>query len=254
MFAWIRLLLPLFILFGCETQQIPWGKMNSAEAEFNQRQQENLLVYMSVEKLFPEPRLRKLAVAAGNGDIAQIDQLVENGANINGRGYKNASPLFWSLRDIDGFIRLLELGADPNVVFDDGGNVIHWALRSKNPSFLSAALSHGGNPNIVGGILGGPLIFAATGPNEKDKASLIIEAGAKINSRGHNNRTPMMAAASLGQFDVVYELLSSGADPTLRDLDGRSLKDVIEFRRKTMDPNHELTRWMHKVIERLEGQ
>jgi ankyrin repeat protein len=253
MFAWIRLLLPLFILSGCASQQIPWGKMNTAEAEFNQRQQENLLIHMSVERLFPEPRLRKLAVAAGNGDIAQINQLVEEGVGVNGRGYENATPLFWSLRNIDGFIRLLELGADPNVVFNDGGNVIHWALRKKNPSFLAAALSHGGNPNIEGGMLGEPLIFAATGPEAKNKARLIIDAGANINSRGYNNRTPMMAAAGLGQFDLVYELLSSGANPTLRDLDGRSLKDVIELRRKTMDPNHELTRWMHKVIERLES-
>jgi len=60
-----------------------------------------------------------------------------------------------------------------------------------------------------------------------------------------------MAAAGLGQFDLVYELLERGADYTIQNKNGDDLLDFIVFRAKTMDPKNELTRWMEKVIEWL---
>jgi len=52
-----------------------------------------------------------------------------------------------------GFKALLKLGANPNVLFDDGGTVMHWAARMDSTEFLQAALEHGGDPNLRGGRL-----------------------------------------------------------------------------------------------------
>jgi len=209
---------------------------------------------MPLDRMFPESRLRDLAAAAGNGDIEAIDRLVREGVDVNGRGNRNATPLFWAMRDIQGFTRLLEHGADPNAVFDDGGNVMLWAVRHRTQSYLIEALKHGGDPNIGAGIYGEPLIFEAMGPAGKNKAVVLLESGANINARGHAQRTPMMKAAGLGQFDLVYELLNRGADYTPKALYGNDLLGIIKQREKTMDPNNSLTHWMHKVIDWLASQ
>src|SRR5690606_27774060 len=113
----------------------------------------------------PEPQVRALAKAAGNGDVKEIEALVQQGASVNAHGTRNATPLFWAMREdsIKGFTRLLELGADPNVIFDDGGTVMHWAVRHKNDAFLKVALAHGGDPNLNAGKDNETPLFEALG-------------------------------------------------------------------------------------------
>ncbi|MBV1952262.1 MAG: hypothetical protein KUG64_08735, partial [Cycloclasticus sp.] len=112
------------------------------------------LIYMDLKVMFPDPKLRALAKAAGKGKISKINSLVSDGVNVNARGNRNATVLFWALKkaNLEGYTRLLEMGADPNVVFDDGGSVMHWAPRmeasSEKDQFLIRALQHGGDPNL----------------------------------------------------------------------------------------------------------
>lgn len=47
---------------------------------------------------------------------------------------------------------MLELGADPNVVFDDGGPVMYWAVHHENDEILELVLRYGGNVNLVGSL------------------------------------------------------------------------------------------------------
>ena len=139
-------------------------QMGDAEKAYKQRLPQINIFYMSVETMFPDPQVRALAVAAGDGDIEEIDRLVQQGVDVNARGKQSATPLFWALRtwNLNGFTRLLELGADPNLSFQPDGEipsseatVMHLAMRPPITAFLKAALRHGGNPNLVGGTASG---------------------------------------------------------------------------------------------------
>ena len=155
---------------------------------FNKRQRKELVIYMSLDALFPDSQVRSLAKAAGEGRVSQIDELVSRGINVNSRGTKNATPLFWAMRNdsIEGFKRLLELGADPNVIFDGGVNVLHLAIGLENSNYLRLALEHGGNPNLVAGAL---------------------------------EFTPLVKASN-STVEVVAMLLKHGADPDMQSSRG----------------------------------
>ncbi|MEM7612731.1 MAG: ankyrin repeat domain-containing protein, partial [Pseudomonadota bacterium] len=149
------LLLSVLPVLGCSTagSSIDMDNMESAEKEFNRQQREKLLAYMPFNRIFPNMPARELARAAGRGELRTIERLVSSGVDVNTRGEKNATALYWALRrsNHSGFVKLLELGADPNIVFDDGGTVMHWAVDHKNVDFLRSALEYGGDPNLLAG-------------------------------------------------------------------------------------------------------
>lgn len=149
------MLLILSFALGCNASNEDLGinHMESSEKTFNEQQSKAVLAYMSLEDMFPDQQVRELAAAAGNGKIKHLEQLVSQGVSVNSRGLQNATPLFWAMKsdNAKGFQKLLELGADPNVVFGDGGTVMHWAARNENPEFLNLALQHGGNTELAAG-------------------------------------------------------------------------------------------------------
>lgn len=242
------------LLMACMSCADIYSGMESADRATNEITRDELVAYMSLEIMFPDKQVRELAKAAGKGKLEIIDASIEKGVDVNARGKSNATPLFWAMNNIAGFERLLELGADPNVVFEDGSSVIHWAVGHKDSRFLMTSLDHGGNPDLVAGWFKETPIFEAMGPDNKNKIDILLNAGADINFQASYGNTPIMVAAELGQFDTVFKLLSRGADYTITMDNGDDLADVIRDRRKTMDPENELTRWMERVIEWLKDR
>lgn len=234
---------------ACNAQNGLVDDMKSAEQAANERARKELVAYMSLETMFPDPQVRALAKASGKGDLNKIEALVQQGVDVDARGFRNATPLFWAMREsnIKGFKKLLEFGADPNVVFDDGGTVMHWAVQHKSESFLKAALKHGGNPNLKAGQDNETPLFDAIG-EQSDKLDILLEAGADVNVQERYGFTPVLLAASRGRFDLVYKLLNHGADYRIETKSGHTLADIIADTRGRMDPNHELYQWMQKVI------
>lgn len=218
-------------VFSCQAQEIDFEGMESSEKSFNERQSNQLVAYMSLEIMFPDKNVRALAKAAGRGEIEIIDALIANGIDINARGRSNATPLFWAMHNINGYNKLLELGADPNIVFDDGGTVMHWAVQHENVAFLEMALKNGGNPNLVAGQTAGTPVFELNRMSERNTdlyvLSLLISSGADINAQTNRGNTPAMVAAGIGRFDLVYELLNSGTDFTIENNDGLDLLSKV---------------------------
>jgi hypothetical protein len=64
-------------------------------------------------------------------------------------------------------------------------------------------------------------------------ARLLLEHGARVNARqGRTDRgfTPLMEAAFNGQVEMVELLLGHGADPSMKDDDGKSAVDHARVR------------------------
>jgi hypothetical protein len=152
------------------------------EEAARQEDEETLVAFMSIETMFPDEWVRELAEVAAAGHLGEVDRLVAEGVGVNARGNQGATPLLWSMRNLQGFQKLLSLGADANAVFGDGSSVLHWAATGKNPAFLELALRHGGNPNLVAGTRGETPLFRAVGAQRK-AIELLLSAGADVNAR-----------------------------------------------------------------------
>lgn len=251
------ILLISFALFmsGCKAEDIDFKSMESAEKSFNERQSKELVAYMSLETMFPDRQVRSLAEAAGEGKVNQIDELVNQGVDVNSRGTKNATPLFWAMRNdsVDGFQKLLELGADPNVVFTDGGTVIHWAVQLENSSYLRLALEHGGNPNLVSGQRRLTPLFKAIGSRDSDipVINMLLKYGADPNVKESRGNTPVIMAAGLGRYDIAYVLLNNGADYSLKNNYGENLLDRIDSMRSAFVSGSAQEKSMGQVVDWL---
>lgn len=235
------------------------SRLDASEKQFNERVKQTIVARMSLATMFPDPQVRSLAKAAGKGDLKEVRKLVQQGVDVNARGTSNAIPLYWALKNYKGFEELLKLGADPNVVFDDGGNVIHHAMDLKDLRFFRAALVHGGNPNIVAGMLNRAPIFEIDGNVEKLK--ILLQQGADINTRSQFPHpltdepmldTPLIAAAREQKFDSVGLLLQYGADPYLTNYKGDNLQKVLESKKQRFIPNSEEDQEVDKLLELLQ--
>ncbi len=70
------------------------------------------------------------------GDTEEIDELLNQGVDINHAGKHGITPLWWALvaYNYEGFAHLLEKGAEPNPKIRDGwGSVTATAARARQP-------------------------------------------------------------------------------------------------------------------------
>jgi ankyrin repeat protein len=138
-----------------------------------------------------------LHIAAHEGNIEKVKELVKAGADINERDEDQGgiTPLFAAILDPEMAIELIRLGADANVA-DAQGNT--------------------------------PLILSLNG-GHRTIAHAIIEAGGKVNAVGIGGITPLMIAAGNGYADTVKLLLDKGADVNARDAQGRTTFDFAAY-------------------------
>jgi ankyrin repeat protein len=205
-----------------------------------QARQESPTGLGSPKEFFDQPAVVALAEAVEQGNLPEIDRLVAAGADVNAIGSRSKqsdareqfSLLTWAMRakQKKSFKRLLEHKADPNGQFQGGASVTSIAAANReNSDWLEMALAHGANPNLVNpsdGITARktPLFDSIDGEGSLKNLELLIKAGADLNARDKFQRTPAVEAADSGEFEMVIQLLSAGADFRLRDKDGH---DVI---------------------------
>lgn len=225
--------------------------MNSAENKWNRSASSRLVAYMSLDEMFHDSQVKALAKAAGNGDLKKIDELILQDVDVNARGNLGATPLFWAMINFNGFKRLLEIGADANVVYDDGGSIMHWVVGLKDRRFLKTALKYNGDPNLVSGdsFKNTPIFDAIKAGS--DTIDILLNAGADIDFQDDFGYTPVMSAASLN-FDIVYYLLEKGANYRIKNKSGEDLASRIASKIGAFKRGSKSEKWMNKVIEWLE--
>lgn len=226
---------------------------------------------MNAAEYFLSEKQRALAEAAANGQIIAIDKSLADGSKLNFQGKEGMTALVWALLKPNkaGFEHLLERGANPNLPMTAdafgphgifaGASAMSLAAMSEDPWFLEMCLKHGGDPNLLNPDAGTTPIFEcinlldSTRPVDRlRQLRLLITAGARLNVRNKYMFTPMMVAAMMRRYDMVYIMLEAGADPMLPDKVGATLADYVQ--RNKVDPGNQLYGWRVKVIDLLKAK
>jgi ankyrin repeat protein len=149
--------------------------------------------------------------------------------DLNGRNKEGNTALYLALKDNkpDRFEFLLDKNADVKVPNEDGRTVLHMAAAHDDLPLIKKLIERGADVNAIGGANGDiPLIQACIGNRPQTEIiRLFLDTGANVNHQSKNNATCLIYVAASGHKDLVQELLSRGADPKLKDREGKTARD-----------------------------
>jgi ankyrin repeat protein len=199
----------------------------------------------------------ELLEAAAAGNTARIEELLTAGAKVNEAGTGGMTAALWALLNESkkGLACLLEHGADPNMqLAADGKSVVSMAAVHEDAWYLAEVLKYHGNPNLVNPHSSSTPIFDVIMSSRADRlmsdqVAILIEAGANLNYQDVRGKTPMMIAATANRYDLVYLMLTKGADPAIKNRWGLTIWDPIQH--INMDPDSPRYQWKLKVIDYL---
>ena len=125
------------------------------------------------------------------------DWLIENNYHqdyLDERGFNGETALLTAAKNgnTSFVVELLDLGADPNALNDDGNSSVWFACYSNQSSTLK----------------------------------VLIQEGAVLDIQNDNGATPLIYVASKGHYQMVKLLVESGADLNLQTQDGFNALDV----------------------------
>ena len=227
------------------------------------------LMYMTAAEMFPgNPQAQALALAAGKGDIKEIDRLVAEGADVNAVGTYGVTVPCWLLfhPNKDGFRRLLEKGANPNKIWYCGTrrqeSLMHAVTRRAGligTDYLRMAIEIGkGDPNLLPPDGKIRPIEMALRPRNTEAFIVLYNAGAKTDINDEFGRPLIDLAASHGNFEITLFLLQHGADyrskcntcntSYINEATNRKLKYDVIARTPTIDQYM----WLWRCVDFLE--
>ena len=194
-------------------------------------------------------------LAALLGDLRLLRELIARGADLNAE-HAGLTPLLAATRDSwhgrpEAVMTLLANGADPRHADAEGNTALHHAARSTDPAVAALLLDAGatlealnaegfsplgiacasGNWRLAKFLIergakpepqdGQPALLAAAGGDDDPAGvQLLLRHKARVDARGHGQRSALHVACAAGNADVVGCLLDAGADRNARDESG----------------------------------
>lgn len=195
----------------------------------------------------------QLMDAIETGNIESVRGLVAKGADLNYRGTHGETPLIKSMLCDDPRICLflLESGADVNIATLNGYSPLTFACLQNNFEYVRALVKYRAHVSQKTEEGWTPLLVASTNPsiffdnmdhefykklieivykysryhpdfNPVRTVSLLLSAGANPNDSNMFGTTPLMAAASMANYQILRELLEQKTAIDLRDTEGKT--------------------------------
>ena len=146
--------------------------------------------------------------AAMNGDVAAITASLDAGAGVD-ESDGSATPLYLAvfMGHIQAAKLLIERGADVNAQTALGSPLMA-AMGKDKIALLNLLLDGGANPNSEGG--GQPALHVAVNLGCLDCVKALVAAGADVNARAEDGKTPLHLATRSEQREVADYLMSHG--------------------------------------------
>ncbi|CAN9502092.1 unnamed protein product [Ophioblennius macclurei] len=154
-----------------------------------------------------------LMVAAEQGNLEIVQELIRRGANVNLDDVDCWTALISAAKEghIEVVKELLENNANLEHRDMGGWTAVMWAAYKGRTDVAQLLLEKGANPNITGQYSVYPIIWAA-GRGHAEIVDLLLQHGAKVNCSDKHGTTPLIWASRKGHYESVMHLLSNGAD------------------------------------------
>lgn len=132
--------------------------------------------------------------------------------------------------DLDALLALVQAGANVNAMDRKRRDVLNIAITTQNPALAELALSLGADPTMVTSVYDGAAIIYGSAKGAVEIVRMLTQAGAPVNRVNNLGWTALLEVAILGDGskdyrDIAAMLIASGADPAIRDRDGRTAFD-----------------------------
>ncbi|XP_038934758.1 fibronectin type 3 and ankyrin repeat domains 1 protein isoform X2 [Rattus norvegicus] len=175
-----------------------------------------------------------LMVAAQKGYTRLVKILISNGTDVNlknGSG-KDSLMLACYAGHLDVVKYLRKHGASWDARDLGGCTALHWAADGGHCPVIDWMIKDGCEVDVVDTGSGWtPLMRVSAVTGSQKVASLLIEAGADVNVRDKDGKTPLMVAVLNNHEQLVQLLLDKGADATVKN---ENVLSLLEERKKKM--------------------
>lgn len=196
------------------------------------------------EEPFNAHRLLINAIRVVNGDLRDLDLALESGADVNqvpGADHEpqlsaheqGAAPLMLAVLKrcpVAWVDRLLNAGANPNVIDGAGRCPLLVSARQNNGEVVARLLAGGADPMMEYGSSSRTqtLVHLAAREERADQAlRSMVGGGVAVDLPDMVGDTPLHHAAWVNSLVNVQTLLDLGADPTVRNREQRTALDLI---------------------------
>ncbi|XP_035986448.1 kinase D-interacting substrate of 220 kDa B isoform X4 [Fundulus heteroclitus] len=154
-----------------------------------------------------------LMLAAEQGSLEIVQELIRRGANVNLDDVDCWSALISAAKEghLDVVKELLENSAYIEHRDMGGWTALMWAAYKGRVEVTQLLLDNGANPNTTGQYSVYPIIWAA-GRGHGEIVQLLLQHGAKVNCSDKYGTTSLIWASRKGHYDCVMHLLEKGAD------------------------------------------
>lgn len=175
-----------------------------------------------------------LTLAAERGKTDVVKALIKAGAGVNHRDKIQGSPLLWAagLGSPATVRELLTAKADVTVADVNGLTPLLWAAGIGEPDSVVALLDAKADPQVKDLIDGDDALLRAVRSGRPESVRILLERGAKVESRNDRGATPLLIAASSGSMEKIRMLIEAKADLQAKDNSGRG---VMEYANNRID-------------------
>ncbi len=169
--------------------------------------------------------------ASSDGDLAAVERLIRQGANVNVVDNRGITALHYAVNchniDIRIVRALIAAGADIDARTPNNGTPLMNAVSMPygKPEIALELLRAGANVNVTDSE-GETALWLATTDSSVSIVKALLDAGADPNVRGPGGNTPLQMAAINGFIDAAAILLQYGADVMIRNSQGQAALDV----------------------------
>lgn len=175
---------------------------------------------------------RALFRAAERGDLAATRAAIAAAADLEARNDRGRTSLVVATKaqQTEVAVALLEAGADPDAKDDLQDSAFLYAGAEGYDEILRATLRHGANVKSTNRY-GGTALIPASEHGYTTTVRILINAGVPLDHVNKLGWTAMLEAivlndGSADQVDVVRQLIGAGADPSIRDKNGRTPRSL----------------------------